>query len=142
MFKDKLKAVMLELKLNQTKLSDLTGIGKSSISQYLSGKNDPTETRAMEIAVSLGLEPDYFNQEKGAVNLTSSSAIPRLTPEQAAKLTGMGKETVRIGLQEGRFPWGYAVKNPSSSQWTYWINAIRFSEVEGIPLEGVTVCQK
>lgn len=47
-FADKLKNLMKELDLTQSKLSDLTGIGKSSISQYLSGKNEPSKDRKLE----------------------------------------------------------------------------------------------
>lgn len=53
-FADKLKNLMKELDLTQSKLSDLTGIGKSSISQYLSGKNEPSKDRKQEIARALG----------------------------------------------------------------------------------------
>lgn len=49
-FSEKLKNLMSELGLSQSKLSDLTGIGKSSISQYLSGKNEPSKDRKKEIA--------------------------------------------------------------------------------------------
>lgn len=55
-FADKLKNLMKELDLTQSKLSDLTGIGKSSISQYLSGKNEPSKDRKREIARALGVQ--------------------------------------------------------------------------------------
>lgn len=59
-FADKLKNLMKELDLTQSKLSDLTGIGKSSISQYLSGKNEPSKDRKQEIARALGVQDNYF----------------------------------------------------------------------------------
>ena len=59
-FSEKLKNLMSELGLSQSKLSDLTGIGKSSISQYLSGKNEPSKDRKKEIARTLGVQDDYF----------------------------------------------------------------------------------
>lgn len=31
----------------------------------------------------------------------------------------------------GVFPWGYAIKT-SANRWTYFINAKRFAEIEGI----------
>jgi len=67
MFKDKLKQAMQELNINQVKVCELTGIGKSSISQYISGKNEPSAAKQRAIAVALGLEPDYFNQEQAAI---------------------------------------------------------------------------
>lgn len=76
-FAEKLKNLMKELDLTQSKLSDLTGIGKSSISQYLSGKNEPSKDRKTEIARALGVQDDYFEmfepvatvQHDGVVNL-------------------------------------------------------------------------
>ena len=79
-FADKLKNLMKDLGISQSKLSDLTGIGKSSISQYLSGKNEPAEDRKKQIALALGVQENYF------------------------------KEWVMQGLRDGVFPWGYAVK--------------------------------
>lgn len=40
-FGEKLKVLMRDQGLTQSELSALTGVGKSSISQYLSGKNEP-----------------------------------------------------------------------------------------------------
>ncbi len=57
MFDEKLKQVMYDLKISQAQLVGLTGIGKSSISQYLSGKNIPTEARQRDTAVLLGIDP-------------------------------------------------------------------------------------
>ena len=59
-FADKLKNLMKDLDLTQSKLSDLTGIGKSSISQYLSGKNEPSKDRKQEIARALGVRETYL----------------------------------------------------------------------------------
>lgn len=133
MFSTKLKVVMKELNLNQTKLSVLTGIGKSSISQYLSGKYTPTEDRQEEIAIALGLPGDYFYQEAGVVRVNCDAPIGRLRPEDAARLMGISGYTVRIGLQEGIFPWGYAIPT-SENRWTYFINAKKFAEIERIDL--------
>ncbi len=133
MFKDKLKAVMKELNLNQAKLSAMTGIGRSSLSQYLSGKYTPTEERQEEIAAALGLSSDYFYEEVGVVKVNCNATIKRLLPDDAAKLMGIAGSSVRKGLQEGVFPWGYAIPT-SENRWTYFINAKKFAEIEGIDL--------
>jgi len=133
MFAEKLQSAMNELNLNQTKLSVLTGIGKSSISQYLSGKNIPTEIRQQDIAVSLGLAPDYFT---GNLKMNFSDSIPKLLPEDAARILNVGKDMIRKGLQDGVFPWGYAV-HTSENRWTYFINAKKFAEIEGVTVQGV-----
>lgn len=127
-FADKLNRLMKELGLKQSNLSDLTGIGKSSISQYLSGKNEPTRERKQEIARALGVQEDYFDslittamvQHDGAVNLP----VPT-----AAKLMRKSKEWVMQGLRDGVFPWGYAVK---LTNWSYFISSVKFTEYTGI----------
>ena len=68
-FSEKLKNLMTELGLSQSKLSSLTGIGKSSISQYLSGKNEPSKGRKKEIARALGVQDDYFEQFEPAATV-------------------------------------------------------------------------
>ena len=52
------------------------------------------------------------------------------------QMMGINHQTVRKGLQQGVFPWGYGIK--TSDHWVYFINAKRFSEIEGINVEGVT----
>ena len=52
-FATNLKKAMEERNMSQAELSALTGIGKSSISQYLSGKNEPNEKRTEKIAEAI-----------------------------------------------------------------------------------------
>ena len=63
-FSEKLKKTMQELHLNQSQVCGLTGKSKGSVSQYLSGKQIPSEKVQSDIAVSLGLAPDYFTAEE------------------------------------------------------------------------------
>lgn len=135
-FSEKLKQAMQQLQINQAQLVGLTGIGKSSISQYISGRNVPPVEKQKGIAVSLGLAPNYFEQKQDAalkLIYTKAGTIQRLDVEDAAKLLQMNHNTVRKGLQQGIFPWGYAVRT-SENRWSYFINAKRFAEIEGITL--------
>ena len=43
-----------------------------------------------------------------------------MTVREAARLMGVSEQTIRIGLQQGVYDFGYAVK--SSSKYTYVIN--------------------
>ena len=54
-----------------------------------------------------------------------------MLPEVAAAYLGMDKKTIREGLQQGVFPWGYAI-HTSQNRWVYFINAKRFAEIERI----------
>lgn len=133
MFNERLKTAMSNLNITQSQVSKLTGIGKSSISQYLSGKNEPTEERKKAIASALGLAADFFDSEEDVIVTPSSGSIPRLTVEEAAKLLGTGTKFVSNGLQDGVFPWGYAAKG-RGNKFVYFINAKRFAEIEGIAI--------
>lgn len=137
-FAEKLKKAMQELGLNQRQVVTLTGKSKGSVSQYLSGKQIPSPDAQSTMAVSLGLDADYFTKDDERLVILPASEvrdgkIPRLLPEVAATYLGMDKATVRKGLQQGVFPWGYAVQT-SEHRWAYFINARRFAEVEGIAL--------
>ena len=116
----------------------MIGKSKGSVSQYLSGKQIPSEDVQSAIATALGLESDYFTKDDERLVILPASEvkdgkIPRLLPEVAATYLGMDKATIRKGLQQGVFPWGYAVQT-SEHRWAYFINARRFAEVEGITL--------
>lgn len=132
-FSEKLKKAMQELNINQAQVVGLTGKSKGSISQYLSGKQTPSENGQRDIALSLGLDADYFSKEDDApvVIAQTSGVVQKLDVEVAAKLLQMNHNTVRKGLQQGVFPWGYAI-HTSESRWVYFINARRFAEIEGV----------
>ena len=137
-FSEKLKQAMQELHLNQRQVCGMTGKSKGSVSQYLSGKQVPNVEVQSSIATALGLEADYFERMDDQITILQSSEvrngiIPKLLPEVAAKYLGMDKGTVRRGLQQGVFPWGYAVRT-SENRWAYFINARRFAEIEGVSL--------
>lgn len=136
-FSEKLKETMQDLDLNQKQVVGMTGKSKGSISQYLSGKQIPSEKAQSDIAVSLGLNPDYFKNEENPASfrIPRKATIPRLDVMKAAQLMGMNHDTVRKGLQQGVFPWGYAI-HTSENRWVYFINAKRFVEIERIDQSG------
>ena len=132
-FKDALFSLMCELNLNQRQVCGMTGCSKASVSQYLSGKNVPSEQKQREIAESLGVDPEYFKEftEPDKTKIIQKGTMKKMLPEVCAKILGVGKETIRLGLQQGVFPWGYAVQT-SPGRWTYIINEQRFIDIEGI----------
>jgi len=127
-FAEKLENLMRDLGLSQSKLSDLTGIGKSSISQYLSGKNEPSKGRKQEIARTLGVQESYFEMFEPTATIQYDGVV-NLPVTLAAKLMKKSKEWVMQGLRDGVFPWGYAVK---LTNWSYFISSKKFTEYTGI----------
>ena len=133
-FSEKLKKAMQELNLNQAQVVGLTGKSKGSISMYLNDKTVPSEQTQSDIAVSLGLAADYFEQEdspQSFIQKVKGGVVPELDVKVAAKMLGMNHNTVRKGLQQGVFPWGYSI-HTSEHRWVYFINALRFAEIEGV----------
>ncbi len=132
MFADNMRKQMAAHGITQSELSKRTGIGRSSISQYLSGKNEPTAERKIVIAETIGCRVvDLDAMETMSFPVDTDSKMKRLSVDQAARMLGMNHETVRKGLRQGVFPWGYAI-HTSEGRWSYFINAKKFADVEGL----------
>lgn len=119
-YAEQLKVAMENANVTQVELSARTGIGKSSISQYLSGKNEPNQKRKDLIAEALGLNPESSKVDEITKNLSV---------KQAAELLGKSEQFVRVGLQQAILPFGTAVK--LSSKWTYHISPKKFYDYIG-----------
>lgn len=133
-FSEKLRVTMKERNINQVQLAGLTGKCKATVSQWLSGKQTPTEDGQTRIAQAMGLPEDYFWKEDSVIHLVKKAeAVEKLLPKDAARLLGISVRSVSLGLQQGVFPWGYGIHTERS--WVYFINARRFAEIEGIELE-------
>ena len=57
----------------------------------------------------------------------------KLTVGEAAELMGVSQQFVRVGLQQGLFSWGYAVRI-SAKRYTYFISRQKFCEALGIKI--------
>ena len=128
MFKDKLRKAMFDLNISQIDFAKITGCSKAAVSQYLSGKHVPPKYKQAKIAELLGLEYGYFDNDD---DLLPENRIPRLSVMEAANMLGIHHTTLRMGLRQGVFPWGYAIQT-SEDRWVYFINARRFMEIEKV----------
>ena len=54
-----------------------------------------------------------------------------MTIAEASELMGVSRQFVRVGLQKGILPFGYAVR-VSAGRYTYFISRQKFSEYTGI----------
>ena len=89
--------------MTQGEIHKITGIGRSSISQYLSGKNEPSQMRKQEIARALGVQETYFEMFEPAATVQHDGVV-NLPVTLAAKLMKKSKEWVMQGLRDGVFP--------------------------------------
>lgn len=130
-FNKTLKKLLTDRNISQAKLSALTGISKASISEYLSSSHEPTRERKKAIAAALGLQEDYFDEIIPEEDVSPDSGINLPVP-MAARLMGKSVKWVQQGLQDGVFPWGYAVK---LKKWSYFISTPKFTEYTGIEVK-------
>lgn len=133
-FGEMLRDILKAKNISQTEFSNLSGIGTSSISQYISGKNVPSDERIKDITEALKLPEDYF---KGRTPRTrkpyGKGNIRRLSLNETAHLMGISNVALANGIKAGTFPWAYAMQG-KGTRYIYFINAEKFSEIEGIPL--------
>lgn len=129
LFEKRLKEAMRELNLSQVQVVAKTGKSKASVSQYLSGKQVPPVYVQRDIAEALGLREDYFENADTGEPLQGKTT---LTCMQAARLMHKNQDFIRKGIRNGTLPFGYAVK--TSSRWSFFISAAKFSEYTGIPV--------
>lgn len=132
-FNERLKSAMEEANLKQSALATMIGISKEAMSGYVSGKVNPPEKKKEQIALALGKSADFFRIAEVNVEIAADGGY-RMPVELAASLMGLDVKTIRSGLQNGDFPFGYAIKNSDSSKFTYWISRIKFSAETGIPV--------
>jgi transcriptional regulator with XRE-family HTH domain len=126
MISAQLKQAMTRRNITASQLSAATGIGRPSISQYLSGKNTPGKRFKALLAEALDVPPEYFDAEAGADEV----GVPNMPVSQAAALMGKSPQFVRVALQRGVVPFGFAVK-VSGDRWSYHISPKRFYEYMG-----------
>ena len=116
-FANNLKAIMQEQNLSQTDLSNLTGIGKPSLSQYLSGIHMPYKSRIAKIADALGV-PHWRLTAKSPDAECEPPPPPshqKVSIEEAARRLGKSQQFVRMALQNGIAPFGFATKGTGST---------------------------
>jgi transcriptional regulator with XRE-family HTH domain len=129
-FSERLKKVMDEKNMTQAELSSLTGIGKSSISQYLSGKNEPNQKRTEQIADALQCSAAYLNGLTTCSDPTDEpNGLKNVSVDEAAKRLGKSRDFIRVGLQKGILPFGVAVQ--LSSKYSYHISPKLLDEYIG-----------
>jgi transcriptional regulator with XRE-family HTH domain len=136
-FAKNLQAIMQERNLNQTDLSNITGISKPSLSQYLNGKNEPYKSRIAHIADSFGVPTSRLvgtmqTDELAHADDLSPIVIPaqRISIEEAARRLGKAPQFIRMALQNGVAPFGFATK-VSGSTYDYHISPKLFAEYIG-----------
>ena len=132
-FSKNLKDLMIQRNMSQKELCGLTGLSAASVSQYLSGvTGTPKQTTLKKIADALETSIDYL------IGLTPEPDVDvggfpckKMTVEDAARRLGKSEQFIRVSLQRGKAPFGFAVQMVSG-KWCYHISPKKFAEYQGI----------
>ncbi len=105
-FAERLKQAMYSGNLNQVDLANAVGASKAAVSQYLSGKNMPTENRIKALADVVGVSVDFLVGEDLHNNSESDVVHKRfedvkITFVQACRCLRKSEDTVRTMMLEG-----------------------------------------
>ena len=126
-FASNLKNLMDERNITQVELAIAIGKGKSSVSQYLSGKNIPKPDVQEKIAEVLECTVEVLNGEASA---KIEDGMKNVSVVEAARILGKSPQFVRVALQTGAAHFGVAVK--MSSKYTYHISRAKIYEYLGM----------
>lgn len=127
-FATRLKQVMEEREVKPVELAAMIGKGKSSVSQYLSGKNVPKHDVQEKIAEVLDCTVEYLNEET-ALNDHTKNGLYSVPIPLAAKILGKSDQFVRTALQVGTAPFGFAAMK--RTKWSYHISPSKLKEYVG-----------
>ena len=124
-FANQLKQKMDEQNISQSELAARIGKGKSSVSQYLSGKNIPKREVQEKIAEVLDCTVDSLTSNlNGDIYETKNVSV-----SECARRLGKSEQFVRVALQTGSVPFGFAVKN--RTMYSYHISPKKLEEYIG-----------
>lgn len=126
-FASNLKNIMNEKEIKPVELARAINKNKSSISQYLSGKNIPKDDVKDDIAKALGCTVEDLEKEvEQDLNINTCNNVPIW---KAAMLLHKSEEFIRVSLQMGTAPFGFAAKK--KSKWSYHISPKKLKEYIG-----------
>lgn len=129
-FAERLKEAMIEQHITQSELASKIGKGAPSVSQYLSGKSTPRAGVQQLIADTLGCTVEWLNSDDVQEDITEETVSPySVSIAEAARRMGKSQQFVRVALQSGVAPFGFAVKNKST--YSYHISRKKFEEYLG-----------
>jgi transcriptional regulator with XRE-family HTH domain len=135
MINERLKLAMMERNITQKELAAATGFAKSGISQYISGKARPSPKACAKLAAVLEVDPEYFTDPKPVtaepMDAIPVSALKNISIKDAAEMMGKSEQFVRVALQRGKAPFGFATQM-SGKSYHYHISPKKFYEYMGV----------
>ena len=123
-----LQEALVAARMTAAELSRRTGIGKPSLSFYLTGRVMPQEERIEVIATALGTTVNALADDEDEPHAeTVQTGGPRMRVTDAARKMGCSPEFIRAGLRAERLPIGWAVKL-CEGRWTYYVSGKQLAQ--------------
>ena len=125
-FSEKLKLAMTERNIKPVELALKIGKNKSSVSQYLSGINIPKDSTKEKICEVLDVPLEYFNEQ--IEDESKDTFLYNVPIKEAARLLHKSEQFVRVSLQQGTAPFGFATKKEGKEKYSYHISPKKLYE--------------
>lgn len=135
-YAQRLKQVMDKQDMTQAQLAEAAGVGRSAISQYLSGKYIPSAQRSKELADALGVPVDYLLDLDADIDLgdrNGSKDTLNVPVAEAAKLMGVTQQFLRESLINGSAPFGFGTSMQGGGR-RFFISAPLFFRYLGLDI--------
>lgn len=126
-FAKQVKIRMTELNISQKELAEQIGKSRAAVSQYLSSANVPRPEVQIRIAEVLGCTVEFLNSD--VVKEPGEADTRNVSISECAKILGKSEQFVRVALQTGVAPFGFAVKN--KTVYSYHISPKKLAEYVG-----------
>ncbi len=125
-FNVRLNNIMAERNINRQDLADGIEKSKSTVSQYLSSKQQPSRPTFEKICEFLDVEPQYFTTEEHDIDVF----IKQVPVKDCAKMLGKSEQFIRESLKRGKATFGFATKMASGT-FSYHISPKLLNEYIG-----------
>ena len=110
-----------QLFLSQKEFAELTGIKQSTVSEWKKNKTNPSSDKILDICRVLDVSPEWLIADHSMDAQTVPDGVMKVSIADAARLLGKSQQFLRVALQRGAAPFGFAVKMPSG-KWSYHIS--------------------
>lgn len=126
-----IKQAMTAIGITQLELCEKTGISKSSMSEYLSGRHEPKDDKLKLIAEVLNVSVDELKEDNETLVEIPKERPVNVPVKVAAKLMGISTYGIRSGIERGTLPighvYGYGTKHK-----TFYISPYKLQQVIGV----------
>lgn len=133
-YAQRLKQIMDKQGMTQAQLAEAAGVGRSAISQYLSGKYIPSAQRSKVLADALGVPVDYLLDLDTDIDLggqNDNKDTLNVPIAEAAKIMGVTQQFLRESLINGNAPFGFGTSMQGGGR-RFFISAPLFYRYLGL----------